>query len=116
MELTRCFVIVHVYCFFFFKQKTAYEVRISDWSSDVCSSDLEPLADIDRRGAVLERAAHFLGDRHEQAVEDFEADGVGVCQLSPLQGRGSETWSGEAGPSRSGVVRFTGVHHPKPLL
>src|SRR3546814_5057143 len=33
--------------FFFFKQKTAYEMRISDWSSDVCSSDLEnrrPLA------------------------------------------------------------------------
>src|SRR3546814_7791939 len=28
------------YFFFFFKQKTAYEVRISDWSSDVCSSDL----------------------------------------------------------------------------
>src|SRR3546814_14848010 len=27
---------------FFFKQKTAYEFRISDWSSDVCSSDLEP--------------------------------------------------------------------------
>src|SRR3546814_1348696 len=26
---------------FFFKQKTAYEMRISDWSSDVCSSDLE---------------------------------------------------------------------------
>src|SRR3546814_4802457 len=35
-----------VYCgcigFFFFKQKTAYEMRISDWSSDVCSSDLRP--------------------------------------------------------------------------
>src|SRR3546814_1099062 len=31
----------NVYCvFFFFKQKTAYELRISDWSSDVCSSDL----------------------------------------------------------------------------
>src|SRR3546814_11614480 len=28
------------YCVFFFKQKTAYEMRISDWSSDVCSSDL----------------------------------------------------------------------------
>src|SRR3546814_9046337 len=28
--------------FFFFKQKTAYEMRISDWSSDVCSSDLSP--------------------------------------------------------------------------
>src|SRR3546814_4113175 len=29
---------------FFFKQKTAYEVRISDWSSDVCSSDLSAIA------------------------------------------------------------------------
>src|SRR3546814_7153010 len=28
------------FVFFFFKQKTAYEMRISDWSSDVCSSDL----------------------------------------------------------------------------
>src|SRR3546814_3006531 len=32
--------LVYVICFFFFKQKTAYEMRISDWSSDVCSSDL----------------------------------------------------------------------------
>src|SRR3546814_12575016 len=32
-----CYVL---FCFFFFKQKTAYEMRISDWSSDVCSSDL----------------------------------------------------------------------------
>src|SRR3546814_4965784 len=31
------------YVFFFFKQKTAYEMRISDWSSDVCSSDLEAM-------------------------------------------------------------------------
>src|SRR3546814_16636525 len=30
--------------FFFFKQKTAYEMRISDWSSDVCSSDLRTVA------------------------------------------------------------------------
>src|SRR3546814_6877568 len=29
-----------LFCVFFFKQKTAYEMRISDWSSDVCSSDL----------------------------------------------------------------------------
>src|SRR3546814_7309115 len=29
-----------LYYFFFFKQKTAYDMRISDWSSDVCSSDL----------------------------------------------------------------------------
>src|SRR3546814_2907581 len=34
MYLLYCFVV------FFFKQKTAYEMRISDWSSDVCSSDL----------------------------------------------------------------------------
>src|SRR3546814_5989907 len=35
-HMSRCVVL----CFFFFKQKTAYEMRISDWSSDVCSSDL----------------------------------------------------------------------------
>src|SRR3546814_4495179 len=35
-----CVVLLFL-CFFFFKQKTAYEMRISDWSSDVCSSDLE---------------------------------------------------------------------------
>src|SRR3546814_9747834 len=35
------FSVIHVASFFFFfKQKTAYEMRISDWSSDVCSSDL----------------------------------------------------------------------------
>src|SRR3546814_7010200 len=33
-------LVLFVLCFFFFKQKTAYEMRISDWSSDVCSSDL----------------------------------------------------------------------------
>src|SRR3546814_4678151 len=32
-----------IFVFFFFKQKTAYEMRISDWSSDVCSSDLVAL-------------------------------------------------------------------------
>src|SRR3546814_3592048 len=37
------------FCFFFFKQKTAYEMRISDWSSDVCSSDLPGSADRARR-------------------------------------------------------------------
>src|SRR3546814_8954416 len=33
-----------LFVFFFFKQKTAYEMRISDWSSDVCSSDLTTAA------------------------------------------------------------------------
>src|SRR3546814_4710062 len=41
--------------FFFFKQKTAYEMRISDWSSDVCSSDLFP------RPPLLRGAQHFIG-------------------------------------------------------
>src|SRR3546814_2467233 len=37
----RCLVVLYeCVVFFFFKQKTAYEMRISDWSSDVCSSDL----------------------------------------------------------------------------
>src|SRR3546814_5777799 len=41
--LLLIFVMVTVVCLlFFFKQKTAYEMRISDWSSDVCSSDLHP--------------------------------------------------------------------------
>src|SRR3546814_5973877 len=35
-----CIIAVVFVFFFFFKQKTAYEMRISDWSSDVCSSDL----------------------------------------------------------------------------
>src|SRR3546814_4677051 len=37
--IVSCFCLWCLY-FFFFKQKTAYEMRISDWSSDVCSSDL----------------------------------------------------------------------------
>src|SRR3546814_7030670 len=40
MCLSSCVWYVHYLYFFFFKQKTAYEMRISDWSSDVCSSDL----------------------------------------------------------------------------
>src|SRR3546814_5152163 len=41
--------------FFFFKQKTAYEMRISDWSSDVCSSDLArpPHRRPQRHGEIL---------------------------------------------------------------
>src|SRR3546814_8747540 len=38
--LCLLFLSIVLCCFFFFKQKTAYEMRISDWSSDVCSSDL----------------------------------------------------------------------------
>src|SRR3546814_8604456 len=56
--------------FFFFKQKTAYEMRISDWSSDVCSSDLIHRADArpcrPARGSLFgaegpQRACHHAG-------------------------------------------------------
>src|SRR3546814_8776088 len=43
MLLSCSFGDFFVFLFFFFKQKTAYEMRISDWSSDVCSSDLTTL-------------------------------------------------------------------------
>src|SRR3546814_8525456 len=46
--------------FFFFKQKTAYEMRISDWSSDVCSSDLPG-------GCVI----WSMGDRSTMGVGPF---------------------------------------------
>src|SRR3546814_2548217 len=42
-------------CFVFFKQKTAYEMRISDWSSDVCSSDLARQLRGDQNNAQLTR-------------------------------------------------------------
>src|SRR3546814_5767842 len=46
--------------FFFFKQKTAYEMRISDWSSDVCSSDLSRQ---ERRLGRICRKAFCMGRR-----------------------------------------------------
>src|SRR3546814_4808408 len=49
-----------IFYFFFFKQKTAYEMRISDWSSDVCSSDLPGG---ERR---------HVGDQNQQQEEDAE--------------------------------------------
>src|SRR3546814_3922855 len=48
--LVRC-VHIRFFIFFFFKQKTAYEMRISDWSSDVCSSDLAVRAETERQAA-----------------------------------------------------------------
>src|SRR3546814_7498751 len=38
-----CLILAYGFVCFFFEQKTAYELRISDWSSDVCSSDLDQL-------------------------------------------------------------------------
>src|SRR3546814_1811477 len=46
-------------CVFFFKQRTAYEMRISDWSSDVCSSDLVEQQRVDVARLQLHRAGAF---------------------------------------------------------
>src|SRR3546814_20061435 len=54
---------VGVYFFFFFKQKTAYEMRISDWSSDVCSSDL-------RHAEAQHQAGDEEQDHHAEQVAD----------------------------------------------
>src|SRR3546814_15201926 len=59
------YTFLFVVFFFFFKQKTAYEVRISDWSSDVCSSDLAksicPASFLHQLAAPACQAAHSAG-------------------------------------------------------
>src|SRR3546814_1460656 len=57
--------------FFFFKQKTAYEMRISDWSSDVCSSDLRQLVEAvggDLRG-LASAASQLASDAPDGVVD-----------------------------------------------
>src|SRR3546814_500261 len=96
--------------FFFFKQKTAYEMRISDWSSDVCSSDLlgQPLLRhrarlIDRQFPVLaqgglaalarvravlehEHLAARRGDLAQEAghhgIPQFDGLVLGLCRIN----------------------------------
>src|SRR3546814_4315443 len=59
------FVFLDLCLFFFFKQKTAYEMRISDWSSDVCSSDLpgqqRSPSGLKGSGLPEEQAGEFVG-------------------------------------------------------
>src|SRR3546814_9165385 len=65
----------YVIVFVFFKQKTAYEVRISDWSSDVCSSDLRGAARSPGRSLALEyqRSGADCGGRClARAIDTFE--------------------------------------------
>src|SRR3546814_2986062 len=74
--------------FFFFKQKTAYEMRISDWSSDVCSSDLvagEPI------GVDL-----LIGNA--QAFAQIDQGGPGASL---------ETAAGDTGPQGGGVTEYS---------
>src|SRR3546814_9017984 len=70
---------------FFFKQKTAYEMRISDWSSDVCSSDLFGLA---RRNELV--------DHHLSAVDEIAELGFPNGQRVRL-GRSIAVFKGQHG-------------------
>src|SRR3546814_3684872 len=86
-----------------FKQKTAYEMRISDWSSDVCSSDLE-LA----RSRPHDEAAHAVWKAERLSVivpnnrkiaallndfaGDFEADEQAIVASFQLHERSYERW------------------------
>src|SRR3546814_7268119 len=72
-------------CIFFFKQKTAYEMRISDWSSDVCSSDLQPgsLRQPQDNLQVAQTARRFLAIRL-QGIRRVLVPGVTLLQLCPL--------------------------------
>src|SRR3546814_21084932 len=65
--------------FFFFKQKTAYEMRISDWSSDVCSSDLSCIIIGDvRRKAQVARRTQVQADLDPVDVGAAAVDRIGV--------------------------------------
>src|SRR3546814_10219980 len=61
--------------FFFFKHKTAYEMRISDWSSDVCSSDLPVAANC--------RAVVLMG-RDRELIAQALGDAVPLVRVSSL--------------------------------
>src|SRR3546814_10584717 len=77
-------------CIFFFKQKTAYEMRISDWSSDVCSSDLfarQPLLNDFKMQQAQKTTAEAKAQRRARFHLKAEAGvvkpqlGNGVAQL-----------------------------------
>src|SRR3546814_4507666 len=68
-----------VLSFFFFKQKTAYEMRISDWSSDVCSSDLAGQSGFQKVGrihraftlACADQRVHLVNEEDDAALASF---------------------------------------------
>src|SRR3546814_8768823 len=73
--------------FFFFKQKTAYEMRINDWSSDVCSSDLLDWVAPSGRGTVhsttvIRRRPQDGGDYNVALIDLAE----GVRMMSRVEG------------------------------
>src|SRR3546814_1843375 len=81
--MTLWTIFVSFCLFFFFKQKTAYEMRISDWSSDVCSSDLALRKLILDKGRDYENSATRVSE-NRAAIENFwkEAASPGVTAIS----------------------------------
>src|SRR3546814_9858136 len=107
--------------FFFFKQKTAYEMRISDWSSDVCSSDLPELADQFHKHfgiPVLQNygATEFAGGVAGWTLPDFLKSGEqrrgSVGKMNPgVEGRIVDAESGEPLPyGEKGLLELR-AHH-----
>src|SRR3546814_4951399 len=66
-------------CFLFFKQKTAYEVRISDWSSDVCSSDLATADMVAKQIDEARKGQKAAEDLHKEEAKPFD-DGKKAVQ------------------------------------
>src|SRR3546814_6399889 len=87
--------------FFFFKQKTAYEMRISDWSSDVCSSDLGiawPVGPTPR--SMPGRRSHApIEDIQQQRPDQQDGDHAGAARRAVARGLGGGV---ELGPQRVG--------------
>src|SRR3546814_4756002 len=66
---------MYVNLFFFFKQKTAYEMRISDWSSDVCSSDL-PFREYVYRSLMLAALYWAVTSRYGASIAQMIVTGL----------------------------------------
>src|SRR3546814_4536931 len=88
--------------FFFFKQKTAYEVRISDWSSDVCSSDLAMEARLERHQRLrlaAEQAREIGRAVHRVALRQIDQDRRDVARrrgkIDPTEDIGAVLTRGE---------------------
>src|SRR3546814_6505940 len=76
---------------FFFKQKTAYEMRISDWSSDVCSSDL---LGHDGLGRAVQEVPHASHAQTAVPVSDDQSDSDGERALRLLGDRSFDNAAG----------------------
>src|SRR3546814_9487686 len=77
--------------FFFFKQKTAYEMRISDWSSDVCSSDLfTTRQNLQYHWIKLEDAPDILAELATVEMHAIQTSGESIRNISADQYAGAE--------------------------